>query len=131
MKRLLLLAVVCSFGCDDETVRAKVTDVLDHGVVAAQVRCSCSLTNDQSEVENGITYSAQKLVDGSCLISESSLVLTKLCARSEACAEDCSGNGVSISDGVLSHVSPGHHTFSAGIETCCTGFNLEAFGVEP
>jgi hypothetical protein len=118
--------------CDGEEVTAKVMGVLDHGIVSAQARCICSLHNDIDDAENGVTYTAQRLVDGSCLITEAPLVPTKLCSLSDACSVDCSGNGVSLSGGLLSHVaSPGPHgTYSADMSTCCTGFNLEAFGVE-
>lgn len=127
-----LLAAVSVVGCDDGAVASKVTDVLAHGLIEAQARCVRSLRNDIDDAENGISYTAQRLVDGSCLISQSSIVPTKLCSRTDDCAADCSGNGASLSGGLLTHVASGgaHGTFSAEITTCCTGFNLEAFGVE-
>lgn len=133
MRHALALAALAALGCDDPAVGAKALDVLEHGFVAAQIRCSCSIVSDG--VPYGVNYSAQRLLDGACLVSSaaSQPAGTILWARSEANAVDCRRNDVYLLDGDIHLVIPtgdGPRDLSEEIATCCTGFNLEAFGVE-
>ncbi len=63
---LLSSAVV---GCDDPEVQEKAADILEHGVVSAELTCS-TITGagypGTSNLPNTVYYSAVKNIDGSC-----------------------------------------------------------------
>lgn len=126
MRRFLLIAAL-ALGCDDPAVGAKALDVLEHGVMAAQARCQCELTPG-----NSVFMTASKLQDGSCLAGDGSS-LTRFWSRLEANAETCEVFSGHLAGGEFVYHPTGHGTDVAAfdIETCCTGFGFEAFGVEP
>ncbi len=125
MKRLILIAALAA--CDDPEVTGKVSSVLEHGIVEAQADCYCTLTGPSN-----YSFSAryQKLIDGSCLVLAPGSGGTVLIARSEEGAPHCESGSpdFDIYDGLI-HGPDGYS--DADITTCCTGFNLEAFGVTP
>lgn len=131
MKRALIFALLAA-GCDDDTLPAKVANAQLHGIVAAQARCDCDIFSDG--VAYHVTYSAQRLLDGSCLASKASASGdVVLWSRAEPNAADCRKNDVYLQDGEIHMVIPtgdGPRDISEEIEICCTGHNLAAFGVE-
>jgi hypothetical protein len=135
MKRAILLVALLA-GCDDESLPARVAAAQIHGIVEAQADCECELTNTVSSATTTINpYLAQRLLDGSCFVTWSST--PRLTARSESGAESCRGvvgaATLDLVDGVFSFQNgPGAGNLWEGPATtsCCTGFNLAAFGVE-
>jgi hypothetical protein len=153
MNRLLLIGLL-ALGCDDPEVAAKATSILEHGIVDAQA--SCSVTWSLPWAGIGLTqFSVQNLVDGSKFYTGPNSTFvppTRLCARSEACGAaaertlEVVQNHTNVltykwSDGLFTIVADGgdvltyeSHTpqtyVSEDITDVCTGFNLEAFGVE-
>lgn len=128
MKALLLLIVALAFGCDDPDVSAKALDILEHGIVSARVDCSACAVSNGSTGDTIALYTAHRMLDGSCLSREGDK--TRFCARDESCAADCRSENVSVSGGQIRQDIVSGADRVADIETCCTGFNLEAFGVE-
>lgn len=128
MKRAILIAAL-ALGCDDESLPAKVANAQLHGIVAAQARCSCTMTHPDNWPPLLVTYAAQKLVDGSCLVTGGNLW-----ERSEPQSETCDRNNVWLEGGalhVLEQTGEGPMEWTPkNITTCCTGFGFEAFGVE-
>lgn len=123
---LILGATLLAAGCDDPAVEAKVDDILLHGIVAAQANCSCNLTRTTSPFDTRIhARDTYKLLDGACLVPT-----LGFCSRSDACAETCQIGTVELEDGLVKETSGGG-LYTAPVDTCCTGFNHEAFGVEP
>lgn len=138
MKRLAILAALLLAGCDDESIPARVAAVQINGFVEAQIECSGPATQTTSPFDTiGITdYRVQKLIDGACLVTGGPWGgYPRLIARSESAAETCrSGSDTTfakVESGVASFTTNTPSiTFEADIESICTGFNLEAFGVE-
>lgn len=130
MRALILMAAALAAGCDDPAVEAKVADILEHGIVAAEVTCSCNYGQNNA---NSVAYRAQKLIDGSCFVSRSTATAAYLLARSDNGAEACRVGDYSASGGdlVVDHDYDPSAPYFIDLETCCTGFNLEAFGVTP
>ncbi len=137
MKRILLIAALAA--CDDPEVTDKVASVLEHGLVAAQFQCTGSATQTVSPFDHiGISlFRVQKLIDGSCFVSNSPWGgYPYLLARSDPGAETCRFESsptafAEVEGGVASFTtSTPPVIYEADIETECTGFNLEAFGVE-
>jgi hypothetical protein len=134
MKRLLLVAALLA-GCDDESLPARVAAAQIHGVEAAGATCDCNLTNVASPFDTvPIESKYSLLIDGSAFIHYSSHGSSNLafCARGEACASTLQSGGDFVESGKLVFVnpSPPNPRYEEDFETCCTGFNLEAFGVE-
>lgn len=138
MRRAILLLL--ALGCDDESLPAKVANAQLHGIVAAQIDCpGATLTRTTSPFDTtGIAFKAQKLLDGSCF-TISTMALLTLIPRSDPDAETCAAsyipaNGITSAEGgklVLEQTNPSVARFEGDIDSNCTGFNLEAFGVEP
>ncbi len=120
MRRLAFLALL-ALGCDDT---AKLLDVAEHGIVEAQIVCDGTVSDGVNT--DTIRYSAQRLLDGSCLANGQHGAL--LCSRTDACADNCSVELLSFDSGLVVYAQVPPKT--APIESICTGFNLEAFGVE-
>lgn len=120
MKRTALLLALFAAGCDDESLPAKVANAQLHGIVAAQADCYCTLSGPSA-----YTFSAryQKLMDGSCF------AMAPGSGGPTLGAEHCESGSpdFDIYDGLI-HGPEGYS--DADITTCCTGFNLAAFGVE-
>lgn len=123
--------------CDGDEVTAKVMGVLDHGLVEAKIECDCSAEPIPPALYSYPVYPfvAQKLIDGSCLVSGG--VPTRLYERSDARSASCDtypgqGANAHVATGgvLLVDSSANTPTHSVAITTCCTGFNLAAFGVE-
>lgn len=147
MTRWLLLAALLCAGCDDESLPAKVAAAQLHGIVAAQVICNCTITTADEEstftslqlgpalVSN---FQANKLIDGSCLSGFDQSTTTgdamTLKARGTAGAGSCRFGAYHAESGKMyvDEGGPGSYetAWSRSLDTCCTGFNLEAFGAE-
>lgn len=117
--------------CDGDEVTAKVMGVLDHGIVAADVTCECDMRNDDDTTTQHFgPYRMQRLVDGSCFVSWGVGGVPYFRARYDECSLE--SYPFSIADGDFRYLYgplTGNH-YRAPASTCCTGFNLEAFGVE-
>ena len=141
--RRLLIAMACAavVGCDDAEVATRALDVLEHGSVAA--RADCAVSADLPGAGTGVKYRAHKMQDGAAIMATSvdwgGMSATRFCARDEACADSFTVTinegasstivlSVSSGDLVVDTYESSPQTFS--VETYCTGFNLEAFGVE-
>jgi len=123
--------------CQDQAVIDKAQSVLVHGLVDAEVDCECGnedityVSPNNSGTCPGFTYRGQKLIDGSCYTAYS-----RLLSRGQPGAENCSllpgqpGNLYAENGFVYRENPVGTVACYAPIETCCTGFHLEAFGVE-
>jgi hypothetical protein len=134
---------VCSYlpmwmgDCQDQEVIDKAQNVLEHGFTAARIECSCRFDRAGGGLSGVHDFMASKLQDGSCL-TQSSGSGTYLWPRSDPRSLTCDSHkgmteGLTIAEGgLLKYVPDSSFIFSetADIETCCTGFNLEAFGVE-
>jgi hypothetical protein len=150
VKKLALVAALLSAGCDDPAVTAKVSSVLEHGAVQAELHCllqfhdgapspGCSVNSQQFRLDAhlfqdgssfvkfvspdvGITTLAQFNTSGSVPAVEG------YTATSSWSASIASGE-VSITGACPNDTS--HPTLSDTVELSgCTGFNLEAFGIE-
>lgn len=150
MYRLAIVgALLVATGCDDPDVETAVADILVHGVVAAHVECFATETFPVfgSRV---YTYTASKLIDGSCLSSvdfDGSQASTRLVPRSVAGAGECR-NDLFPSDSITLRweavdgflevsyfaerppVAIDNAVDTVDLGASCAGFNLEAFGVE-
>jgi hypothetical protein len=140
MKRALILGALLALGCDDESIPARVANAQLHGIVAAQIDCPTSCTFERVSnpmvTTSGYSYRAQRLLDGSCFVSGNVVAQFTFHGRSEAAAENCvaayATQSLEAAGGLLL-LSVGEgpsNQYQADIETCCTGFGLEAFGVE-
>ncbi len=133
MRRLACLFALLAVGCDDPAVATKAVDVLEHGAVAARVSCLCDTDPEPGFVTQVVRARAMKLVDGSCYVQETAALWGRDESESATCPTRPGENGnVLFEDGLLKQEggAPLQVVGTAGIETCCTGFNLEAFGVE-
>lgn len=126
MRRLVLLLVALVFGCDDPAVSAKALDVLERGGLDASISCvftGCSVQE---------TYSATRFADGSVLASVRGLINFRIRGTADALTFKATSGPhnttVEAIDGEL--VETGWCSAAFDIESSCTGFNLEAFGVE-
>lgn len=122
--------------CNGEEVTAKVMGVLDHGLIEAQIDCHGTWSRTTSPFDTvSPSFKAQKLIDGSCFTT-SNVSIPTLIARSEAGVSTCSrtsgGSTMYVEAGMLvfQATSSPLDRFECAVETCCTGFNLAAFGVE-
>ena len=119
--------------CDGDEVTAKVMGVLEHGLISAQAECTCDLVAPSTNVAHDVHYRAQRLIDGSCFAGSAA---QRLIDRSDpdvdTCAQHNGGATHELSGGVFYlHNGPDPSDLYQGdMSTCCTGFNLEAFGVE-
>lgn len=136
MTRWLLLLAALLAGCDDESIPARVANAQIHGFVEAQIDCECEVENTVFHNTTTLNpYLAQRLVDGACFVTWSTGL--RLLPRSDDGAESCRGVAgaatLDLVDGQFSFQNgPGAGNLWEGPATtsCCTGFNLEAFGVE-
>lgn len=144
VKRALLVAVMAS-GCDDPEVTSAVANVLENGIVSARLECPiwdppciqyAGNSSCESDPEEGLIVS--KMVDGSAIVTalgqvqpKYTLFLTRN-ADLEWQHDGVSGHAMSVSDGLWTETTwNGAKTrFALDLEINCTGFNLEAFGVE-
>lgn len=151
MRGALCLLALLVFGCDDVEVAARATNVLEHGIVQARIECLGIPANSGAWPTS---FKIQKLQDGSTIttgnFTHGGPILTTFCARDEACAQVvavgvapgtsvhplvcpfASIDSVRVDDDTLEYCLDNigvYETFSTA--TYCTGFNLEAFGVEP
>jgi hypothetical protein len=152
MRLALLIAVALAVGCDDPAASDLATSVLTHGSAAARIVCSTSFSG-LIFASPGVDYTAAKLQDGACIASVSGNVTRVIAAsssslpadatafipRNETGADTCTVKAggeqlvLSASDGNLT-ASPCTGSGTAcvrAIDAVCTGFNLEAFGVDP
>jgi hypothetical protein len=133
MKRLLILAALLA-GCDDESIPAKVAAVQLHGFVEAQIDCDGSLTRTTTPFNTvGFSgYRAQKLIDGSCFtgghIGSAPVLIARSAEGAAVCLNEQGGASIQVEDGLIIYING--ETYTGSVETECTGFNLEAFGVE-
>jgi hypothetical protein len=143
MRAPILLLGALTLGCDDPEVAAAAAAILEHGIVAAKVDCVGTFSHPDGT--RAYAFSAAKMIDGSALMTArvASNSATKLCARSEGCSTPAASvqtNGAervdfSVTAGELTIVDPVISGPSdtpdvVDVEASCTGFNLEAFGVE-
>lgn len=133
MKRAILLVALLA-GCDDDSLPAKVANAQLHGIVAARVECDCFTVPESGFNSQHVTYRASKLVDGSCFVG---IDAAQFWGRGEAAADTCDtypgqGGNLFAENGLLQQQSgtPLVVAGTADLTSCCTGFNLEAFGVE-
>jgi hypothetical protein len=150
MRKAILLAAL-AFGCDDPEVASRAANVLEHGIVNAQITCVDVPVNSGSWMT---FYRANKLQDGSSFsrakFGHGNVEVQDYCSRDQDCAPvaavglnsdfsttspGCPGaasEAISAKDGFIEYCLDNVGVFdSFDIETYCTGFNLEAFGVEP
>lgn len=134
---LLAFAALAALACDDPAAMALAESVLEHGVAKAHIECAGQFNGTGSG-----TYRATKMQDGSCLASGAystayaygvpfTRAATQFSPRGEAGAADCS---VEIPDSFVMSAEDGDWSYVGtpkAIDTFCTGFNLEAFGVAP
>jgi len=127
-----VLSLLVSLGCDDPAAAAKALAVLEHGIVAAQIRCAGTLTRTTSPFDTRTLGPSSfiRFPDGAFMSTGSAG--TEFCERNEACAENNQVGPFSVGDGIiaLQDGAGPENVFTAPVEERCTGFNLEAFGVE-
>jgi hypothetical protein len=137
MKALALIGGLALAACDDPQVAGAAADLLQFGAVQAKVTCAGVQTHlsDDCPTTGGDTYIGHRLADGSAFVSVS--YLTFWLGRSEPEAETMAVklpayplDTWSVADGELRVHKDGCTDVVVDIETECTGFNLEAFGVE-
>ncbi len=134
MTRLAILAALLLAGCDDESLPARVAAAQIHGFVEAQIDGDGELTRTTAPFNvvgiNG--YRAQRLIDGSCftggLVGSSPVLVERSAAGASACLNEQGSASVGVSGGTITYING--ETYTGSVETECTGFNLEAFGVE-
>lgn len=150
MRRAILLVALLAAGCDDDSLPAKLANAQLHGAVAAQVTCAAPIVKSCNPVWT-LQVQCTKFADGSAMVStgEDVGLRTQVFDRANARAEDCSFawlpappgtavDTVQITGGELVYSSeyagcggaPPAPSVVALEEPDCTGFNLEAFGVE-
>ena len=154
VRSLLALATVLCFGivgCDDPEVEETVTSVLQHGAVKAYAYCYtpqvdplvlCNTSDNQ-----WIAFKATLFQDGSSFFQyrrSSGFTLTEYNRRGEPVqVNDFNPVGASpieaaeLEDGLLTSTgrcpvgSPQTNIVDVNADMTCTGFNLEAFGIDP
>jgi hypothetical protein len=139
--------------CDSTEVHAKALNILQHGLVDAQVECHVTVTQPYCSLPMAFHVQASKLVDGACLVEQPSVAGgfggMRLYDRASAHAADCSFSDGDFSYSIASGHITGTYTGTGLPYTCgtnygipyvvsvdltseaCTGFNLAAFGVSP
>lgn len=138
--RWLLVLLLALFGCDDPDVSAKAAAVLEHGVVEAEVACAGSFVRS-GDGSFPFTYRLAKLIDGSAHIStqayltRESVFYSRTALPVDFATVSGAFNGITftVADGSLSldEVTGADIDETIDLSLECTGFNLEAFGVEP
>jgi hypothetical protein len=149
VKKLALVAALLSAGCDDPAVTAKVSSVLEHGAVQAELRLqqaapSTTCTNSSQE----FLLNVHLFQDGSSLVSIHNF--SPVASTAPYQQYNSAGNGIElvnplvngsggpfswaleIADGEMSVVgtcSIGSTNTNVDL-SAATGFNLEAFGIE-
>jgi hypothetical protein len=122
--------------CTDPEVQAKALSVLDNGIVEARAECSGVQSFDVGVCtldSSSVSFTLVKLIDGS-------VISDKVYSRAEQEGQNTSyveRNGTALKgtfsffgDGLVTMHKTGCTSVTYNIETVCTGFNLEAFGVE-
>lgn len=149
MRYLLTLLALLAFGCDDPAVAARAASILEHGAVEASFVCSGTWThgNGGGAETLGYRYQASALVDGSAFVSTVSnfpwqAAMTMFYPRGSVPAEfeqymplgSPPGVQFFVVDGSISIQDQGGAPDDPEVisleDADCTGFNLEAFGVE-
>jgi hypothetical protein len=134
MRALLLLAALAALpGCDDESIPGRVATAQLHGIVDAHVECFGSFSS-----ASNVRYRASKMLDGSCLATVARSGTddsgTQFSPRGESGADVCVVTDTAdmefTAEGGEFRIQTGLGSPLA-IESACTGFNLEAFGVSP
>ena len=131
----IVLALSMTVGCEDSAVSDKVTEILQKGSVHAEVVCEQVLCGGSQ----AFVFKADLLQDGASIVSYAlSGPFTSFNKRGDD-VKVCEINGpqrcFEASDGFLSITrgDPGqggcNESFALD-DTGCSGFNLEAFGVE-
>jgi len=144
VNRALVIAVM-ALGCDDPEITSAVAAVLENGIVSARLECPMwnppciqypSTTACHSDPDEGLVVS--KMVDGSAIVTSLDLQqprYTLFLPRGsglEWVHDGVDVHQMSVADGLWTEtIWNGAKTrFQLDLEANCTGFNLEAFGVE-
>jgi hypothetical protein len=140
VRRLLALVALVTVACDDPAVGAKAADVLVHGVTEAEVACAGTFVRT-GDGTFPFKYRLAKLVDGSAFVSLSAHTTKQSLFSSRTSVEPDFAVVADAFDGITFAVAGGSLTLAevsganidetVDLDTECTGFNLEAFGVEP
>lgn len=144
MRRIeLVLLALAALGCDDPDVASKTTAILLHGSVAAQAACTVTADNDLGS-DAIFNFQATRFVDGSALViggsatvgnsrffERNSADLTALTLPLRISFSNNNRIELSFDSGNVvvyePTASPSDTPDTCAVETCCTGFNLEAF----
>lgn len=141
MKRLALVAALLSAGCDDPAVQERVQSVLDHGAVQAELHCETLLDGFCGPSSHWTQVDCHLFQDGSSFLKVAGPFGVMFSFNSfgqpiQASMSEHQSNSNGqfvIDDGDLYWESAcGGGTPDSGSEplVSCTGFNLEAFGIE-
>lgn len=134
MRHLLLAIPLLALACDDESLPGKVAAAQLHGMTAAFVDCA---VNANTGGPTTVHYSAAQFLDGSCLATFKGFAGTAQALGTQFTPRDVPDSlacPVSVQAGYEVSAEDGALTINAtdyAIDTHCTGFNLEAFGVAP
>jgi hypothetical protein len=151
MRKLLILSALLGLGCDDPEVVAKVEGALVRGAVEAHVECAqlVVFTGCSNSAQSNMRLRASKLLDGSSLVSwvpntNYYEFITQFNPRGSTVASCKNQVCIELADGVGDFVGDEYdicqmagQSWSSGPVSgeldlsSCSGFNLEAFGVEP
>lgn len=137
MRKLILLSALLASGCDDPEALETASSLLQFGVVQAKIVCldiAPMSASPSCDPQFGINLAFYRLADGGAFVTSSDGV-TDLIGRSESNADDMatptgSGTTFAVSGGELVASRDGCSPVPYDIETECTGYNLEAFGVD-
>ena len=132
--------------CTSPEVQDKALSILYNGAVEAQVTCDSVALGSGSDTTAGWwSLQATKMHDGSCLASGQQLrfnntlgaAATRFSLRGTVDADECRlfayvphGLRIKFADGTITAYAGCASSCSRPISSSCTGFNLEAFGVE-
>lgn len=139
--------------CDAPEIHAKALNILQHGLIDAQVECHANIMQSYCDLPMGFHVQANKLVDGACLVVRPSVAGgfgdMRLYDRTSPHAADCSYTDGDFSYVITAGYITGTYTGTGLPYTCgtnygipykvsvdltsesCTGFNLATFGVTP
>ena len=147
-----LLPVVVAFtclgiGCDDPEVQSKVSNIMEHGIVDAYLECTqmtwnvCTYTSiDHLEINKFIDGSSyfEIVGDGSNWTptfhgfkhrGKNFLEFSHVLPNTGTWTAEIVDGDIEISAECMS--TPPVEYASVPLETYCSGFNLEAFGIDP
>lgn len=134
-------AAAMSLACDDPDVASKAASILEHGGVDAQIRCLFEADFPGYGTDVPFIYSAYRFIDGSVSVRSEKHNLQQFWSRDDSQAQSNKlifyvGSGtweITAEGGYVELAASTEYSYageSFDIETYCTGFNLEAFGVE-